>query len=696
MGGHLTNDKTSVQFRRTLQEESQRWQEDNLLTPEQRDAILQRYANVAEPETTSVKEFPLYIRAVLALAVFLVGLAVFLLISFNWEYLSGATKLSIVGSILAAAHIGGFCLRKTGYKYWGDAAFFFAGIMYGVGIWQVGQVFHLPADFPMGMWLWAVGVFLMALVLGSTPLHLLSVALLTIWVTTATPGPLDAKLAGRFHEIVPFFALSLPLFAVLGILAGVLKQNRFALPLYSLLFVFWWILQGVACGLGAHITFHVIAIGLMGLAVSSWYSKGRNSTVMGTVGILLVFGGLLFPSFLWHWGELLYGQLWIRSSNNTGVYMFWAFALPVMDILILLLLAIAGMKRSGMTETDVSPPSLRVAPFRLLLTKTDINILAWVTSIFVLWMGSYCLSLMFGGIGHWRWNMLNDPWALGGMFAVNLLIVWLAIGLIWNGLKRERGGWFWFGVVFFMLWAVIRYVDLFSDVGGMLGAAAIFLFCGLFMFGIVYVWATRRTRIHSEPEGTQGLTPPVQEFAPAWMMAIRDKLTPLWQSERNILMAVIAVALIQFGILGAMIANEMRPHITGTTIRVTTVPVDPRDLFRGDYVILSYEFSNVSLIPGYYNFTSGQTVFVTMAQDGDLWKATGISRTRPKEGVFLRGVYRRNRIEYGIESYFVQEGTGKPIEDAMRWNRREETSVIVELAVAPDGKVSIKTVQVQE
>ena len=190
------------------------------------------------------------------------------------------------------------------------------------------------------------------------------------------------------------------------------------------------------------------------------------------------------------------------------------------------------------------------------------------------------------------------------------------------------------------------------------------------------------------------------ESAPAWRISIRDRLTPLWQSERNILTAIIAVALIQFGILGAMIANEMRPHVTGTTIRVATVPIDPRDLFRGNFVILSYKFSTLRSIPpgihNTHNYKDGQTVFVTMKQDGDLWKATGISRERPKEGVFLRGEYRRNRIEYGIESYFVQEGTGKPIEDAMRWNNSGKTSVVVELVVAPNGKASIKTVEVLE
>ena len=183
---------------------------------------------------------------------------------------------------------------------------------------------------------------------------------------------------------------------------------------------------------------------------------------------------------------------------------------------------------------------------------------------------------------------------------------------------------------------------------------------------------------------------------PTWLTALGNRISLFWQSERNILSAVVIVAILQFGILGAMIGNEMVPHVSGTTIRVTTVPVDPRDLFRGDYVILRYEFSNSNSIPGYdapHNINV-KTVYVSMQQDGTLWKAVGISQAKPKEGVFLRGTVKHGRIEYGIESYYVQEGKGKPIENAMR-NREDSQSVIVELVVAPNGKASIKEVHVQ-
>ena len=700
MSKPLSDENLSMLFRQKLHEESQRWAEENLLSPEQRDAILQRYATpptvaLAESAPTEVvKEFPLFIRVVLALAVFLVGLAVLLLVSFNWAYLPGTAKLTIVGSVLAAAHAGGYYLRKTGWKNWADGALFFAGIMYGVGIWQIGQVFHLPADFPMGLWLWAFGVFFLALVLRSSSLHALTAAILAAWVISLMTGFFD-PLKMFWLELIPFTAWSLLLFAGVGIATCILTQKRRAATLYTILIGFWWILQGINCALGPFLTFHIAAVGLICIALSSLQFKSIGNVALGRVGAFLILGGLFAPSFLNYWaGGLLSPGDWQNPNivKHYSLYQFWAIALPVINFLILVALFVLRDHRNC-----------------LLLIQRNVVIVTSAVSIFVLWLGSclismtgtpsgnryhqpFFLDLLFFGPprGGWYIRHVDDPLAYAGMFTVNALILVLTIWLIVTGLKRNIGGWFWSGVFFFLFWAIVRYIDMFSDFGGMLGAATIFLLCGLFMFGIVYFWATQRHKFRiTEPAAAS----PPEFTAPLWWIAMGNKLSILWQSERNVLTSVFIVALLQFGILGAMIANEMRPHIaattgTGTTIRVATVPVDPRDLFRGDYVVLRYEFSNARSVGFYDSLTSEQTVFVTMKQDGELWKATGSSRTRPKDGIFLRGIAKPNGvIEYGIESYFVQEGTGYAIERAM-------ARVVVELVVAPDGKASIKAVQV--
>ncbi|MFM8289610.1 MAG: GDYXXLXY domain-containing protein, partial [Planctomycetaceae bacterium] len=55
-----------------------------------------------------------------------------------------------------------------------------------------------------------------------------------------------------------------------------------------------------------------------------------------------------------------------------------------------------------------------------------------------------------------------------------------------------------------------------------------------------------------------------------------------------------AAVVFQVLVLMALIAEGARPWVTGETIRLRVIPVDPRDLFRGDYLILSYDFTTQS------------------------------------------------------------------------------------------------------
>ncbi|HIE31672.1 MAG TPA: hypothetical protein EYP67_04720 [Methanosarcinales archaeon] len=52
----------------------------------------------------------------------------------------------------------------------------------------------------------------------------------------------------------------------------------------------------------------------------------------------------------------------------------------------------------------------------------------------------------------------------------------------------------------------------------------------------------------------------------------------------------------------------------GQEIVLKTDPIDPRDLFRGDYVTLSYEISRIDLnnIPHDANFSSGETIYASL------------------------------------------------------------------------------------
>jgi uncharacterized membrane-anchored protein len=169
--------------------------------------------------------------------------------------------------------------------------------------------------------------------------------------------------------------------------------------------------------------------------------------------------------------------------------------------------------------------------------------------------------------------------------------------------------------------------------------------------------------------------------------------------ERRVLLITAAAQLL---ILVAMIGLRAIPLLTGQTVLVRVVPVDPRDLFRGDYVILSYEFSRVPPqgvegLPeawrGKRSQGEGRTVYVPLVQDADRvhWRAEKVTLVKPAAGPFLRGqMGRYGALQFGIESYFVQEGTGRRYEQAIR-----DRQLSAELAVTSGGQAALRALRIE-
>lgn len=170
--------------------------------------------------------------------------------------------------------------------------------------------------------------------------------------------------------------------------------------------------------------------------------------------------------------------------------------------------------------------------------------------------------------------------------------------------------------------------------------------------------------------------------------------------ERAVLLAA---AGFQVVVLLAMIALRAIPLLLGDAILVRVVPVDPRDLFRGDYVILSYEFSRLppegieglsqDLNRGNASEWQGRTVYVSLAPepDGKHWRAVKTSIHPPTSGKYIRGkITGPGRLEYGIEAYYLQEGRGYEYEQAVRDRR-----LTAEIAVTSDGQAVLRGLRVE-
>ena len=169
--------------------------------------------------------------------------------------------------------------------------------------------------------------------------------------------------------------------------------------------------------------------------------------------------------------------------------------------------------------------------------------------------------------------------------------------------------------------------------------------------------------------------------------------------ERKILLLTVVA---QLAILLGMIALRAAPLVSGQTVLVRVQPVDPRDLFRGDYVILSYDFSRTSPdsiagLPanerGSWKKLEGRPVYVTLVPDtsGVHMRAGKVTVEKPSTGVFLKGHMKRyGSLEFGIESYYVQEGTGRRYEQAIR-----DRHLSAELAVSSSGQAALKGLRIE-
>jgi len=153
--------------------------------------------------------------------------------------------------------------------------------------------------------------------------------------------------------------------------------------------------------------------------------------------------------------------------------------------------------------------------------------------------------------------------------------------------------------------------------------------------------------------------------------------------------AIAAAVVFQLLILVTMILGKTVPYIGAQTILLHVEPVDPRDMFRGDYVTLGYSFNR---IPS-GNYQTGQPVYVTLVLDADgrHYRAGQFLVEPPASGVFIRGTaLNANRARFGIESYYVQEGTGHDYENAVR--RR---SLWAEVALDRQGNPSLRRLVIE-
>ena len=173
----------------------------------------------------------------------------------------------------------------------------------------------------------------------------------------------------------------------------------------------------------------------------------------------------------------------------------------------------------------------------------------------------------------------------------------------------------------------------------------------------------------------------------------------------RLIVSALLLALVQIGFLGWMIAGRAAILRDGRKVLLKVEPVDPRDLLRGDYVLLGYEISRIPVklianVPVGETTTQDGPLVVRLKRDADgywrpisAWLGKAGTAAAPDE-VDIVGRIRAGwnltgeapvAPDYGIERFYLPEGEGKAIENDMRVR-----PFGIRAAIAKDGTAQIK------
>ena len=162
---------------------------------------------------------------------------------------------------------------------------------------------------------------------------------------------------------------------------------------------------------------------------------------------------------------------------------------------------------------------------------------------------------------------------------------------------------------------------------------------------------------------------------------------------------VLGVVLAQLIVLAGELGYCLYPHITGKEVLLATAPVDPRSLFRGQYVRLSFEISRISV--SFFDqkeresLEVGDTVYVVLKEHDGVYKASSASSSKPSGTTYIAGTVSRLggsivNVRYGLEAYFANPERAKELE-TQRWERRgtRDGRSVVRVRLARNGQAAL-------
>ncbi len=184
-----------------LRQELVRWQHEGLISNDQALRILGTYQG-QEALIVRTQTQRRIVAVLAALGAILVGLGVILFFASNWEAIPQWNRFAIILISTAGAYALGYRLRfSRGYVGVGSAVLLLGALLYGAGIFLVGQIFNVEAEPHYGLLLWAIGILPLGYLLPLNGIITLGAVVVTAWVLVVSV--LGPERYGFYDALLP-------------------------------------------------------------------------------------------------------------------------------------------------------------------------------------------------------------------------------------------------------------------------------------------------------------------------------------------------------------------------------------------------------------------------------------------------------------------------------------------------------------
>ncbi|OPJ54928.1 DUF2157 domain-containing protein [Alkalithermobacter paradoxus] len=281
-----------------LEDELEFHKKQNIITSDQKNEILSQYA-LARIN---------FVKIVLVIGAILVGLGVLSFIASNWDKINKISKFLIIIGMYIGVNGASFKLLKEYPKT--SKSLLYLGIMiYGAGIFLVGQIFNYGGDFPNAFLLWGIGILPCALLFKEEIIFIFSHILFLVYLN----GHFN------FYDIPYLIILIIPLMYYLNIYFDNFKIGTFFNNLILLNSILYFLkkynvddlyVTWIFFGVGTYMYYGnirlnrfifklqgIIVLGISGLALTSPYIWSRFDIFSNGKAISIAFA-IVFVGFM--------------------------------------------------------------------------------------------------------------------------------------------------------------------------------------------------------------------------------------------------------------------------------------------------------------------------------------------------------------------------------------------------------------